>query len=207
MNNTVALDFKSKLSDAALIQFAANVSTHIIENPLFAPLKDRALALQASVQAYTTAVIGASDGSRTRIAEKRNLRPGLVDQLEKLSWDVNVLSEGVESVILQSGFNVRRKTSQRREADLTQVTRVQGRQGAHPGEVVLEFDAVPNALIYAAEWSADEGQTWHNGIYPSSRRAVIQGLPVRTDILFRVCAIGSGQRKGQHSDPVRLFVA
>ncbi len=207
MFNIVSLDFKTRLNDAALIQFAANISQRIIDNPQFSSLKDEGLALQERVQTFSTTVMAASDGSRTKIAKKRRLKPELVADLEKLAAQVNVLANRDESIIFQAGFDVRRKQPSSRYAEISQVTRVKGRQGSQPGEVVLEFDAVPNALIYAAEWSADNGQTWHNGIYPSSRRAIIQGLPVRTDVLFRVCAIGTGQRKGLHSDPVRMFVA
>lgn len=75
-----------------------------------------------------------------------------------------------------------------------------------PGEVLLEFDPVTFAVLYAAEWSTDEGQTWQNGVYPSARRAVIGNLPQRQEIQFRVRALGTQQRKGAPSAMVSVFV-
>lgn len=207
MINIVSSDFNSKLSEPALIPFSANISKRITDQPEFSSLKERGQALQLKVELFANAMQAAADGSRTKLAEKNMCKKELLKQLEETAAHVNALANGNEALVLMSGFNIRRKPVQQREGDLSQVTRVQGRPGKQPGEVILEFDAVPNARIYAAEWSADNGETWHNGFYPTSRRAVLQGLPVRQDLLFRVCAIGSGQRKGQHSDPLRLFVA
>ncbi len=206
MQNIISLDFKFRMSESALYQFAANISKHITEDAAFSSLKEEGLVLLAKTKAFSDAIQAAADGSRTLIAEKRQIKAELLKQLEKTSSLVNALAEGNEAIVLQSGFLPRDKSYTRTSTELSLVTRLTAKQGTQPGEVLLEYDVVPQALMYATEWSADDGKTWHNGIYPSSHRAVIQGLPVRQDVLFRVCALGTGQRKGRHSDPIRMFV-
>ncbi len=200
-------DFKSSFNDAKLAQFAHNIWARMSDNPRFAGIKPLVdTQLKQNLDAFVAVVQEAADGSRVKHAEKRARRKELLDVLETLAGQVSTLAAGDDSVILDAGFSVRPKPTRRELPDIGQVQGLHVSTGIRPGEVLLSFPGVPRALVYAAEWSADDGQTWQNGTYSSARRTQLGGLPQRAELLFRVTAIGAGQRKGAPSIPVRQFV-
>lgn len=200
-------DFKSDLNDAELAQFAHNVWSRMTDHPRFAGIKSLVDAeLKPKLDAFIAVVQEAADGSRVKNAEKRVQRQSLQETLELVAGHLSMLAGGEASVILDAGFSVRPKTGRRELSDMGQVQRVQVLAGSRPGEAQLRFEGVSRARVYAAEWSADEGQTWQNGTYSTAQRTVLSGLPTRSELLFRVTAIGAGQRKGAPSIPVRWFV-
>lgn len=207
MKTYVSFDFKSTLGEAALAQFAVNVLTRMKGNPKFASLKTVVETdLQAASDRFAQAILEAADGSRTKIAEKRVRRQELLDTLERLAVQLTVLADGDEAAILDAGFNPRRRTGQRLDTTPEQVTGLRASSGYRPGEVLLEYNVAARARMYGVEWSADQGVSWHNGIYPSARRAVVTGLPIRQEVWFRVFALGTQQRKGAPSAPLPYFV-
>lgn len=207
MKTYVSFDFKSTLGEAALAQFAVNVLARMKGNPKFASLKNHVETdLQTAVDRFALALQEAADGSRTRIAEKRVRRQELLDVLERIAVQLTVLAEGDEAVILDAGFSPRRRAGQRSDTTPEQVTGLRASSGYRPGEVLLEYNRAARARMYGVEWSADQGASWHNGIYPSARRAVVTGLPSRQEVWFRVFALGTQQRKGAPSAPLPYFV-
>ncbi|MFN8304368.1 MAG: hypothetical protein U0U46_17905 [Saprospiraceae bacterium] len=207
MKTYVSFEFKSALGEAGLTQFAVNVLSRMKGNPKFASLKNHVETdLQLASDRFAAAILEAADGSRTRIAEKRMRRQELLDVLERIAVQLIVLADGDESVILDAGFNPRRRTGQRTDGTPDQVTGLRASSGYRPGEVLLEYNAAARARMYGVEWSTDQGASWHNGIYPSARRAVVTGLPSRQEVWFRVFAMGTQQRKGAPSNPLPYFV-
>lgn len=202
-----SFDFKSDLNDAELSQFAVNVWTRMGEAARFAALKPELdTALKPALDRFAVVLQEAADGSRTKIAEKRLRRAELVEVLETLAGHVSILAGNDPHALLESGFNLRGRSGRTASADIGQVQGLQVTSGPKPGEAQLRFEAVPRALLYAAEWSADGGQSWHNGTYASARRVLLQGIPSRSEVSFRVTAIGASQRKGAPSAVVNQFV-
>lgn len=202
-----SFDFKSDLNDAELAQFAVNVWTRMTDAPRFAGIK--ALAdndLKTAHDRFRVVMQEAADGSRTKIAEKRIRRTELVEVLETLAGHVSIIAGSDPSILLEAGFSVRGRSGRVAGVDIGQVQGLQVINGARPGEAILSFEPVPRALVYAAEWSTDNGQSWHNGTYSSARRTLLQGIPVRSDVAFRVTAIGAAQRKGAPSAVVSQFI-
>jgi len=205
MRTKVALDFKTSLGDASLAQFAANILARVKGNPKFSTLQPFIVdELQPACADYTHALQEAADGSHTKIAEKRALRPVLIEALEVMAAYLLTMPENSEALILESGFQPRLNTS--RVTAPQQVQQLRARKGKHPGEVILEFEHPHKARSYGIEWSGDGGQQWHNGTYSTARKAVISGLPIHQQVMFRVYAIGTQQRKGALSVPTTFFV-
>ncbi len=202
-----SFDFKSGLSDAELAQFAVNVWTRMTGSGRFASVKTITdNELKPAIERFNIVIQEAADGSRTKIAEKRIRRAELAELLETLAGHVSILAGDDASVLLESGFSLRGRSGRLTSADIGQVQGLQVQPGLRPGEAVLTFEAVPRALVYAAEWSADGGQSWQNGTYSSARRTLLQQLPIRADVAFRVTAIGTAQRKGAPSPMVSRFI-
>ncbi len=202
-----SFDFKSSLNDAGLAQFAVNVWTRMTDAPRFAGIKTQTdNNLKPALDRFAAVVQEAADGSRVKIAEKKMRRAELVEVLETLAGHVSIIAGSDPSILLEAGFSVRGKSGRVAGADIGQVQGLQVTAGARSGEAVLTFDPVPRALVYAAEWSADNGQSWHNGTYSSARRTLLQGVPARSDVAFRVTAIGAAQRKGAPSAMVSQFI-
>jgi hypothetical protein len=202
-----SFDFKSDLNDAELAQFALNVWTRMTDNPRFESIKTLTdNILKTALDRLTTVMQEAADGSRFKIAEKRLRRTELADALETIAGHVAIIADDDPAVLVEAGYSVRGKSGRFSSGDIGQVQGLQVLNGMRPGEAMLTFEAVPRARLYAAEWSIDNGQTWHNGTYSSARRTVLLDLPTRSDILFRVTAIGATQRKGAPSAAVSQFI-
>lgn len=204
MKVPVALDFKSKLSEAELAQFATNVLTRMKDNAKFASIQPLITAdLKDAAARFQVALQEAADRSRTKIAEKNASRDKLLDVLDTVATHLSLLAGDEPSVVIEAGFNIRQR-GQRNNKDLLPVSGLQAWSMA-TGQVLLEFDPAPLARNYAAEWSTD-GANWKNGTYNTARKIVINDLPSRQDVWVRVCALGSLQRKSQPSDAVKVFV-
>ena len=162
--------------------------------------------LRAAEERLSTAIQEAADGSRTKVAEKRTRRAELIQILELLAGHVALIARGAASVVIEAGFKVRGYGPRNMSADIGQVQGLQAFMSNRPGEALLRFEPVAKARFYAAEWSTDGGQVWHNGTYASRRRIVVSGLPARSDVSFRVTAIGTAQRKGAPSAVAACFV-
>ncbi len=205
MRTYVSLDFKSGINEAALAQFAHNALTRISGNARFSTLQALVDSdLRPACDAYHVALQEAADRSRSKIAAKKVARQVLVEVLEAVAYRLSTGSDSSEGLILEAGFQPQ-QPKLRTGLPPEQVQGLNAAFGSQPGEVVLTFDKTPQARLYALEWSSD-GEHWINGNYSTARRAVLSGLPSRQVTWFRVYAIGTGQRKGQHSVPTQLFV-
>ncbi len=205
MRTNVALDFKLGLGDASFAQFTANILARVHGNPKFSALQPFIITeLQPAYDRYARALQEAADGGRTKVAEKRAQRLALTDVLEIMASHLHTMPENSEALILESGFQPRRHVN--RSTNPEQVQGLQASNGQHSGEVLLQFKHPQRVQSFGIEWSSDGGQHWQNGTYSTARRAVVSGLPIRQDVLFRVYAIGTQQRKGAVSVPASLFV-
>ena len=76
------------------------------------------------------------------------------------------------------------------------------------GEAILTFKVLEPSRVRsnALKYSADNGETWHNGTYSSSTTIRLKGLPSRQALLFRVCSLGTYQRKSAWTEAVEGFV-
>lgn len=207
MKKNVSFAFKTKLSDSGLATFAINVLTRMKGNPRFASIQTPLLDtdLPGAIERYNRALQEAADGGRTKISEKRVAHDALIQMLEVVANHVNIIALGDETILLDSGFGIRQHITSS-IAELQQVQGLQISQAGASADVVLTYDRVPHARFYSVEWSLDGGQTWINGVHSTALRSVVKGLPARVDVLFRVTAMGSGQRRGIPSDAVRFFV-
>ena len=206
MRTYVSLDFK-RLSEAVLAQFAANVLVRSKGNPKFSTLQPLLeTELQPAYDRFVVSLQEAADRSRTKIAEKRTNHRNLMDILEMVAAHLNVVPGLSDSMVLEAGF-LPRQRNQRVLPEPEQVQGLRAKAGDRAGEAILDFNGVPQARLYGVEWSSDGGEHWNNGTYPSARHAVLQGLPSRQELWFRVFAIGTQQRKGAPSAPARLFVS
>lgn len=206
MKKYIALDFKSGMSKHDLYGFAANVLSRMSDNTNYGSLKGLLESeLQPTLVQYATALQEAADGGHSKVAVLRTQAKKLIDTLETVAAHVVVQAGDSESFILESGFTVRKR---QRSDGLTLPGQVTGLEvkAISTGQVLLQFKSVPGSITYGIEWSYDEGQTWQNGVFTTSRKAIVSGLPSQKVVWFRVFAIASMQRKGLPSAPVPYFV-
>lgn len=206
MKQYVSLGFKSSISKAELLRFAGNVVSRMSGNTSFAPLKTQIESeLKPAFDTYVTALSEAADGSKIKIALKNKAAEKLVEALERIAAQVTAMADDSEETILESGFQVRKRTPRQAEDnDVGQVSGLQVRSTS-TGEVSIDFQPLPNARSYGVEWSAD-GVNWTIGVYTTTRKAVLSGLPSGKIAWARVFAIGNLQRRGLPSAPVSFLV-
>ncbi len=205
MKVTVLLDFKSNLTEAGLAQFAANVLARMKDNPKFANIKTLLdNELKDATERYTLLLQEAADRSRVKIAEKRLAQQQLLAVLEIVAAHLNIIANNNASVVLEAGFRVRPR-GQRSDVGLEPVSGLTAKSTV-PGQVSLRFNRVPFARMYNVEWRTDDETIWHNGTHTTARRAVLNNLASRREVLVRVCALGSQQRTGAPSEAIKVFV-
>jgi len=204
MKNPVALDFKSKLNQAELAQFATNVLTRMSDNPKFASIQSLLTTdLKNAVDQFQISLQEAADRSRTKIAEKNMQLDKLKEVLDTIAAHVTLLAKDEPSIVFEAGFDTR-KRAQRSLKEQQPVTALRA-SSTKTGQIVLEFGHAPLARMYLAEWSTD-GISWQPETFGTASKIVLNNLPSRQEVWVRVSALGSLQRKSPPCDPIRIFV-
>ena len=138
---------------------------------------------------------------------KEELKFILYKTLDRITDLLNFHHNGQETWVINAGMDVIRE-KMTNLADLQPPTNLQVLSRGIRGEAILTFKVLEPSRVRsnALEYSADNGETWHNGTYSSSTTIRLKGLPSRQALLFRVCSLGTYQRKSSWTEAVEGFV-
>ena len=125
--------------------------------------------------------------------------------MNTIALQVDLIANGDRGVILESGFEVRKKPV-RHHGEVGLVNDLMALRTEFPNEALVKWSKVTAADMYALEYTVDLGTTWHNGNYTSGKSIRMKGLPGKTDVMIRVRGLGTAGKKGPWSDPVSVFV-
>ena len=166
--------------------------------------------LGALVLNYHQLVKAAQLGDRSIITEKNQLRKELLMQLERIAKRLEYRYEGADNWIVDSGMELLNDRVQRTSIQTIAPPfnlKVENSKGRN-GELLISFKT-PNiglAVTHAVEYSYDDGQTWNNGTYGSSRGIWLRNLVPDTRILVRVRSVGRRQEMSAWSEVVKTLV-
>ena len=157
------------------------------------PPVDLAVFLTA-ITTFAASVVVALDGSKQAKAILQKQREGLVQMAEQLGHYVEVACNNDPVTFTSSGFEIR-STSRVPTPQLAQPTMNSVDQGKS-GEILVNVDGVPNALIYEVEYAlvSTGGTTpvWTRLTTTIVRKPVlVQNLTPGTTYMFHVRAFGT----------------
>lgn len=199
-------DFSSgRYSDSELSIKASNVVEQMTENPHF-PTPNPSLETITEVQgAYTDALKKAETGGKKETAFKNECRENL-EMVLKLETDyVQQASEGNETIILSSGFDVNRKPSM--VGPLAKATGLTIKTGENKGSIQISCNIVEHASFYEFEYTdvpATPASIWLKKT-STKHKLLIDGLTSGKQYVFRVAGAGSDPSRNW-SDEISSFV-
>lgn len=197
-----------KLTQADLASFAQNVYTRMSTKPEYQPFAELVALLGTQLETYKSSLAFAVNRGIDQVAQKEQAKTDLFSTLDRIADQLNVNHTGLETWVLNAGMDVVRDRSVT-PIDLDPPYNLRATGRGVRGEAILTFSLmdVGRVVNNGMEYSADNGETWHNGTYSTGTTMKVKGLPSRQSVLFRVCSFGTFQRKSAWSEPVEMFLS
>jgi len=188
----IKIDFSTNCySDSKLLVKTGSIETSLQKNPHFADAADKLLVVTQKKEIFALAVNKAVNGNKQDTLNKSIARKELENALTDLGLKVLEITDGDESLILESGFDLKRKRGSIGELD--QVENLVIKAGASHGSLDLSWNVVDNALVYNVEYCeapGTENSVWIR-ISVSKHRITIKDLTPGKSYTFRVAAVGT----------------
>jgi hypothetical protein len=195
------------LSQGGLLSFTDNVIKRMSSRPEYQPYAADVAILAEQLVTYGEALSKAVNRGIDNVAQKEEIKASMIETLDRITDQLNLHHNGLETWGLNAGMEVRREKASI-TGDILPPANLQVFSRGIRGEVTLAFKVLESkrVLAHGAEYSADNGETWHNGSYGSGTTIKLKDLPSRQAVLFRVRSIGTFQRKSPWTEPVEGFV-
>lgn len=199
----VLFDFL-KLSIIEKIGFYRNVIAKLTGNASFTNPDVPLPTGTAAVDALQTSYVGAQDGGQTPISVMHD-KEALADAcFRKLALYVERISDGNESMILSSGFNVSAQPQAYTKPELS------ADRGTNMGMVRLQRKAVVGAKSYIWQYAKDNipetEAGWTIAAFSTRADVEIENLSVASKYWFRVAAV-TPEGTTDYSNPVMFVVS
>lgn len=194
----VSVNFsRSMFNDYELAPFASGVLDSMTDNPLFPNPSPTLAVFKTILDTYISALVKAEQGTKAATAAKNNARVSVEDLLKKESSYVQIASDGDETAILSSGFQVNKKPAPVGELPKPQNVKIE--VGSNKGGVTISCNAIKGARAYQYEYSKlpiTADTTWVDVVTTRSY-ADVSGLESGKEYGFRVAGVGT--------DPTRVW--
>lgn len=206
MKATVKKSAYKALPQFQLASFAKNVIASMTAGAEYQSYASKVQVLQEQTAVFEDALSRAFHGGADRIAQKDLAKANVLKSLDLIAKELNYLESEDPTWILNAGFEPSKDTS-RRLGDLQPPTNLKAAPQTISGEVVLTYTVSEPKRVRTngLEYSLDAGATWNNGTYSTGSVIRVKGLPPRQAVQFRLCSIGSYQRKSSWSEVMEMF--
>lgn len=191
-NLKVIVDFSTtKYTDARLYSKANHIIGKMDGNPHFVAAQPLLTTLREATTTYISSLAKTQVGSKENTALKNQARAALIVVLKQIAAHVQTLSEGDETLILSSGYDVSKKWST--VGQLSKPTKFRLKQGSYKGSIFLMCDLIAGARFYQFEYTEDPVTPNSRWIIETSskRKTTIDGLTSGKQYTFRVAGGGS----------------
>lgn len=196
---------RAMFNDYELAPFASGVLDSMTDNPLFPNPSPTLAVFKTILDTYISALVKAEQGTKAATAAKNNARISLEDLLKKESSYVQIASDGDETAILSSGFQVNKKPAPVGELPKPQNVKVE--VGSNKGCVTISCNAIKGARAYQYEYSKlpiTADTTWVDVVTTRSY-ADVSSLESGKEYGFRVAGVGTDPNR-VWSDVIASFV-
>lgn len=182
---------KSRLTDAEVSAQLAKVIAEMTGNTNFLEPVVSLVTAQEELDKFNDLSIAAKDGTRKDTAAKNAQRKVVESILKKLGNYVQLTSDGDETIILTSGFDLAKKAMP--IGPLEQATGLSVKPGSNKGAVSLSCDIVDQASFYEFEYTSAPSTPESIWLKQTStkRRMEIAGLTSGKQYAFRVAGAGT----------------
>jgi hypothetical protein len=203
---TVSKNFAlGKYSDEALVTKSQVIHDSMDGNTHYTDPEPTLSDLQTAITGFQQSIVKSKDGSKEETADKNAKRQLLVNLLQRLSYYVQITSNGDEATILSSGFDVNKQAGT--VGVLPKPENFKVMVGDNKGTVELSCDAVANARFYEYQYTklpltATSIWTMRTA---TKRKLLIEGLTSGQQYVFKMAAGGSDQSR-TWSDEISSFI-
>ena len=185
----VSFEFQNfKPADKAV--FASNVIVNMTGNAYFTTIQEQVVTLKTLYDAYSVAAADAIHGGTDRILTRDNRMDALQFQLVAVGQYVQIISKGLDAIILSSGYSIYKPTKVSRE--ITVPTGFKVINDDRNGLIVASWDFMAGAVNYGLEIMEEDG-VWKNGQYPTTcKKNVLGAFRQGSFVQVRIRANGAG---------------
>lgn len=188
-----------RLGQSDLETFAANVVTKTNGIAAYDPIRAQLLALDTINKKFVTALQAALSRDTAAVYQKDLIKQEVYRALDDVALGLELNANGDAMYILNTGMDIYRERSSHEQESLAAPTRLTAENTGNVGEALLIFDYPKSnrtqVETFCVEYSIDGKATWQNGAYGNRTRIILRDLPSRTEIYFRVRALGTFSRK------------
>lgn len=196
------------LRQDALPAYTENVLNKTANNPAYHPLQALLNTLSSLNQTYADCLAAAMGRERAAVAYKNEIKSQLYGTLEEVAVGLEANAKGDEMYILNAGMELHRSRTNH-TGQLMPPVKLSAAPGLS-GQAELRFlcprGQRTQVETFAVEWQAVGEAAWHNGTYRNAQRILVEGLPQRQDVRFRVRCLGTRGRKSEWSEVATAFV-
>ncbi len=193
----ISLGF-TRLTDAPLNSFSANVGFKLAGNPGYTAPIVALPVLAAAQNAFAEAITAAAQGGKQLVAAKNAAREVLLGLLRQEAAYVQSIAGEDLALLLSSGFEAASTNRTQIQLPKPVVERVDNPMSTQLG---LRLKPVPTAAAYEIRMSYVTGQWQAVGVFTQSR-VVIPDLTPGTTYTLQARAIGGSTGYSDWSDPV-----
>ncbi|MHB9142803.1 MAG: fibronectin type III domain-containing protein [Paludibacter sp.] len=194
----ISVDLSShRYPDKELTTKTDNILVCLTGNPNFPTLADQLVVLKTQNDTFRSLLAEMEDGGKLTTSEKKKAREDLENTLRSLALKVQDISNGDETLILSSGFDINRTPSA--VGELEQPVNLVVKQGSISGSLFVSWDVVPHAISYEVRYA--KVPVTDASVYmtrtATKHKATLDGLDLREQYQVQVAGIGS--------DPTRVW--
>ena len=194
----ILIDFsKRRFNDLELQKKAQLIIERMTDNPHFPDPKPSLMELKQATEQYGESLIKSKEGTKADTSVKKDNRMRLQRLLYTLAFYVFYECDGNGALILNSGFDIQKKSGI--IGPLPQPTGFSVRYGQQSGCVILRCDVIKKADMYQFQYVMEpvsKDSHWEH-FSTTKSRAKIEGLAKDRYYAFRVA--------GEGSDPSRNY--
>lgn len=198
----------AKLNAADLIFYCISIQNKIKGNSHFPNPTPSLTEIDAKRESLIAMDIKGQSGDRVAIKGRNAESHELKKLLRTLSLYVAMVANGDKSILLSSGFGVRREPSP--TAHLFKPANLIARRSDNKGQIIVKWAPVKNAVSCQIEMTttdpADSQTRWESVGVTSKSKFVVEDLTLGTYYWFRIKAIGRGQ-ESPFSDHTLIMAA
>lgn len=203
---TVSKNFSTgKYSDEALATKSQVIHDNVNGNVHYTTPDPTLADLQTAITDFQLSIVKAKNGTKEDTADKNAKRQILVDLLHRLSYYVQVTSNGDETIILSSGFDTNKQSGT--VGVLPKPDNFKVTTGVNRGSIELSCDAVDHANFYEYMYTKAPVSTTSAWITKTAtkRRLLIDGLSSGQQYIFKMAAGGTDPNR-TWSDEIASYI-
>jgi hypothetical protein len=198
----------TKMNASELLAFSDRVVTEMTSNAHFPNPSPSLADISAKRAELESETIQSISGDRHAILRRNMKSDELKQLLRALSGYITMIAQGNGSIIVSSGFEIRRKSNP--TGPLARPVNLKARRSDHTGRVKLQWTPVKNAINCQIEMTTtdptEEKTEWATAGITSKSKIIIGNLVPGNYYWFRVKAFGRRHESG-YSQPTIIMAA